>query len=204
MSSFKSFLKEEIKYRPLSEIAREIKKDWKNPAYAKPYLDAMLELDKITDKYYADDAKGIVLYFLSNAASWRGEVAKRIKAELKAMSTGKPVKESLIFEAKDLFTDVDVIKLDPDRADAYDVVSALMPTLVRMAYTNLVHERTRVTRGKDEEDSDFEFTADALDEEVEKLVDHVVKRFEDQNSHDRLAVINRVKSEFKDKLEEKK
>jgi hypothetical protein len=26
-----------------------------------------------------------VLYFLSNASSWRGEVAKAIKAELKAM-----------------------------------------------------------------------------------------------------------------------
>jgi len=113
------------------------------------------------------------------------------------------MKITQLLEAKDLFTDVDVIKLDPDRADVYDVVSALMPTLTRIAYTNLVHERTRYTRGKDEEDSDFEFTADALDEELEKLVGLIVNKFEDQNSHDRLAVINKLKSEFKDKLEEK-
>jgi hypothetical protein len=32
-----------------------------------------------------DTAKSIVLYFLSNASSWRGEKAKSIKAELKKM-----------------------------------------------------------------------------------------------------------------------
>ncbi len=87
-------------YRPLSEIARDIKKDWKNPGYAKPYIDALSEIDKITDKYYADDARSVVLYLLSNAASWRGETAKRIKAELKAMLDNKPVKESLIIEGE--------------------------------------------------------------------------------------------------------
>lgn len=72
--------------RQISMIAREIKADWREPNYAaKPYLDAMSQLDKITDKYGFDDAKGIILYFLSNAGSWRGEVAKRVKAELKGM-----------------------------------------------------------------------------------------------------------------------
>lgn len=85
-------------YRPLSVIAKEIRKDWKNPGYAEPYLDAMEELDKITDKYHADDARGVVLYFLSNASTWRGETAKKIKAELKAMLANKPFKESLILE----------------------------------------------------------------------------------------------------------
>jgi hypothetical protein len=32
-----------------------------------------------------DDAKTIVLYFLANAQTWRGEVAKRVKAELNLM-----------------------------------------------------------------------------------------------------------------------
>jgi hypothetical protein len=86
-------------YRPLSTIAQDIRKDWKNISpYAKPYLDAMADLDKLTDKYHADDAKGIVLYFLSNASTWKGEVAKKIKAELKSMLANKPVKESLILE----------------------------------------------------------------------------------------------------------
>lgn len=72
--------------RSLSAIAKEIKADWKKMApYAKPYVDAMLQLNVITDKYGADDARGIVLYFLSNAGAWRGDTAKRIKAELRAI-----------------------------------------------------------------------------------------------------------------------
>ena len=70
--------------RPLYEIAKEIKKDWTKINYAaKPYLDAMSDLNSITDNYGYDNGKSIVLYFLSNAGSWRGENAKRIKAELK-------------------------------------------------------------------------------------------------------------------------
>lgn len=72
--------------RPLYEIAKEIRRDWRPVNFAaKPYLEAMASLDKMTDKYMYDDAKSIVLYFLSNASTWRGETAKRIKAELKSM-----------------------------------------------------------------------------------------------------------------------
>ena len=72
--------------RPLYEIARDISKDWKKVNYAAvPYLEALAQLDKITDKFYADDAKYVVLYFLGNAASWRGPVAKAIKLELKGL-----------------------------------------------------------------------------------------------------------------------
>lgn len=72
--------------RPIYQIAQEIKDDWKNiPIYAKAYLDPMFHLNKITDHYFLDDAKGIILYFLSNAQTWKGETAKRIKAELKEL-----------------------------------------------------------------------------------------------------------------------
>ncbi len=72
--------------RHLDEIALEICDDWNNISpNAKPYLGAMLCLDKITDTYFAEDAKSIVLYFLNNASGWRGDVARRIKAELKAL-----------------------------------------------------------------------------------------------------------------------
>jgi hypothetical protein len=73
--------------RPLSTIAREIRKEWgaKVNYAAKPYLEAMSGLDKVSDSYGYDDGKSIVLYFLSNASSFRGDAAKRIKAELKAM-----------------------------------------------------------------------------------------------------------------------
>ena len=72
--------------RSLREIAREIRADWKRVYFgAVPYLDAMSVLDKVSDNFYADDAKSIVLYFLSNATTWKGDVARRVKAELKAM-----------------------------------------------------------------------------------------------------------------------
>jgi hypothetical protein len=74
-------------HRPIYEIAREIKKDWAKPFFgAVPYLAAMRELNKITDDYGYDSAQSVVLYFLANASTWRGENAKRIKAELKKMA----------------------------------------------------------------------------------------------------------------------
>ncbi len=73
--------------RSLSTIAAEIRKEWKNVWFgAKPYLDAMSTLDSINDDYGLDSGKSIVLYFLANASTWRGETARRIKAELKALT----------------------------------------------------------------------------------------------------------------------
>jgi len=65
------------------ELASEISKDWKSPYFgAVPYLDAMFSLDSIEDKYIADDGRSVVLYFLANAQTWRGSVARGVKAEL--------------------------------------------------------------------------------------------------------------------------
>lgn len=73
--------------RPIYEIAREIERTWceKISIHARPYLDAMHELTSINDNYYFDSAESIVRYFLANASTWRGEDARRIKAELKGM-----------------------------------------------------------------------------------------------------------------------
>ncbi len=74
------------KFRPVHEIASEIRADWKFVYFgAVPYLDAMSTLDSIEDNYIFDSGKSVVLYFLSNASTWRGETARRIKAELKSM-----------------------------------------------------------------------------------------------------------------------
>lgn len=82
--------------RTFSEIAWEVLNLWtakygKNLPWslmcAHPYLEAMLECDT-TDKnaqYYAETAESVVLYFLANITNWRGDDAKRIKAELKEM-----------------------------------------------------------------------------------------------------------------------
>jgi len=72
--------------RPLYTIASEIRSDWKNVSeHAKPYLDAMQQLNSIDDNFILDSARSIVRYFLSNAKSWHGEKARKIKAELNAM-----------------------------------------------------------------------------------------------------------------------
>jgi hypothetical protein len=71
-------------HRPLSVIAREITADWKKPYFgAVPYLDAMRTMNQVTEPFGADSGESIVLYFLSNATTWRGEIARRVKAELK-------------------------------------------------------------------------------------------------------------------------
>jgi hypothetical protein len=72
--------------RELHVIARDIRTNWKNVNYAaEPYLEAMFSMRNIKDFYGYDSGDSIVRYFLSNAAGWRGEHARRIKAELKAM-----------------------------------------------------------------------------------------------------------------------
>ncbi len=67
----------------LSEIAAVVNKDWKNVNFAaKPYLEAMSTLQSVQDMYICDTGTSIVAYFLSNATSWRGEVAREVKKEL--------------------------------------------------------------------------------------------------------------------------
>jgi hypothetical protein len=73
--------------RPLYQIADDIRADWKRPYFgAVPYLDAMGALERIEDNFFEDSGKSVVLYFLANAGTWRGEVARRVKAELKTMA----------------------------------------------------------------------------------------------------------------------
>lgn len=75
--------------RPIHVIAEEIALDWKKIYFgAVPYLQAMRSLNTINDKYGLDDAKEILIYFLSNATTWRGDVARRIKLEIKELLKG--------------------------------------------------------------------------------------------------------------------
>lgn len=76
--------------RKIYAIARDIQREWskvgKGVNYAaKPYLDAMASLDGPNDSYGCDSAKSVVCYFLANANSFRGDAAKALKAELKAL-----------------------------------------------------------------------------------------------------------------------
>lgn len=70
--------------RTIREIAQEIHCEWPNCHFtAYPYLQAMLELKTVDDVYGVESGRDIVAYFLSNALSFRGEAARRLKKELK-------------------------------------------------------------------------------------------------------------------------
>lgn len=68
--------------RSISAIAVDIAAIWKPSVHAKPYLHAMHSLQCITDCYYLDSGRSIVLYFLANARGFRGAEAQKLKAEL--------------------------------------------------------------------------------------------------------------------------
>jgi len=72
--------------RPVSVIAAEIEREWENVNFAaRPYLDAMHDLNSVNDNYMFDSGRGVVLRFLGNARKWTGPKAKEIKAELKKL-----------------------------------------------------------------------------------------------------------------------
>ena len=71
--------------RSVREIAFEISKVWKNPYFgAVPYIQALKNIDD-SGRYGFDSQSSLINYFLANAATFRGEDAKRIKAELKKL-----------------------------------------------------------------------------------------------------------------------
>ena len=82
--------------RTFSAIAEEVLNLWKaqygqclpwSLKCALPYLEAMLECDTTNKdaEYYVETVESVVLYFLANITNWRGDNARRIKAELKSM-----------------------------------------------------------------------------------------------------------------------
>jgi hypothetical protein len=74
---------EGLKGASIREIAAVIKKDWPKPWFgAVPYLDAMFSLDSIDDMYICDTGSSVVAYFLANAQTWKGPVARVVKKEL--------------------------------------------------------------------------------------------------------------------------
>lgn len=76
-----------VQNRFLWEIAEEIKSDWTKPYFgAVPYIDALSTLNWANDSYGCESARTQIIYFLSNASTWRGEVAQRVKKELKALA----------------------------------------------------------------------------------------------------------------------
>jgi hypothetical protein len=85
-----------MKARSLSQIGWEICRIWKKPYFgAVPYIAALKQLHNVHDDYGDEKGSSIVNYFLANAGSWKGEDAKRIKAELKAALKAPRVPKSV-------------------------------------------------------------------------------------------------------------
>lgn len=79
-----------MKKRYIFEIAEDIYKNWPNIYFgAVPYLHAMMNLRDINDRYLYDSGRSVVNFFLSNATTWRGPIAKQIKNELKQILNEK-------------------------------------------------------------------------------------------------------------------
>lgn len=76
--------------RAISSIAADIRREWGSKVNyaAKPYLNAMLELNSVNDNFGYDSGRSVVNYFLGNASSFRGPRAAELKAELKAALKG--------------------------------------------------------------------------------------------------------------------
>jgi hypothetical protein len=70
----------------IAEIAVIIKKNWENVYFgAVPYLSAMFHLRTVNDHYAEDSARVVLQYFLHNATTWKGDVARAVKAKLKKL-----------------------------------------------------------------------------------------------------------------------
>jgi hypothetical protein len=83
---------EDVERVTLSDLAILIRADWRHTSKngvnyaAEPYLTAMQSLNVVNPReaqYGLDPGDEIVAYFLANATSWRGDVARSVKAELK-------------------------------------------------------------------------------------------------------------------------
>lgn len=76
-------LAQQLASAPLSQVADVIRRSW-HPisVHAQPYVQTMLQLPSIDSNYGLDSGKEIVLRFLCNAGTWRGPVARVVKAEL--------------------------------------------------------------------------------------------------------------------------
>lgn len=82
--------------RPLNKVAAEIDVAFRDikrnqsptPGYVthcRPYIDAMLTMKSFRDFYGIDIGSDVGLRFLSNAQAWRGDTARRLKAEIKQL-----------------------------------------------------------------------------------------------------------------------
>lgn len=73
-----------MRTKTIRELMQIVKSDWQRPYFgAVPYIEALLQCETMDSRYLFETARDLVPYFLCNANTWRGEIAKEVKAELK-------------------------------------------------------------------------------------------------------------------------
>ena len=70
-----------------AELVRIIRADWQNPNYAAvPYLDALEGVTTWNCTVEFESARSLAPYLLNNLRTYRGETARFVKAQLKAVA----------------------------------------------------------------------------------------------------------------------
>ena len=74
---------QDLRTMTIGRIAILIADDWNAiPECAAVYVNAMVQLNSITDQYIMDPGSEVVARFLCNASTWKGEIARAVKKEL--------------------------------------------------------------------------------------------------------------------------
>lgn len=134
----------DISQLTLGELQRIIKKDWGSKVNfaAKPYLEAMAGIEG--GMYGQDPWQQIIGYFLSNATSWKGSVAKAVKDELKKrLKQNKTASLKLVAEKiRKASKSYKVIIIDAEKKQVYESTSKGLPDLQKVVggYIELAHE----------------------------------------------------------------
>ena len=92
----------DLKNMRLSQISDLIYRNWNNmPLNAYRYVEAMFQLDNINESFNNETGVEIISYFLANAKSWQGDVAKDVKQYLNNLikNNGKMEEQSKVQES---------------------------------------------------------------------------------------------------------
>lgn len=71
-------------HRSPAEIMADLRTHWAKPYFgAVPYIEALECLTSWSDNYVCDSARSLGAYLLGNMSTFKGDDARRLKAELK-------------------------------------------------------------------------------------------------------------------------
>jgi hypothetical protein len=109
--------------------------------------------------------------------------------------------QTILSENMDFFSEVDTIRLDPDRTDTYDVAQALMPVIVKLAYVKAMQDKAKHEKANwdpdDEDYTEFQLTTDVMVEKVEEVLESLRDNLSEFRSNEIVSAIKAEKKHFK-------